>query len=211
MPARACNLRRGRSACWRLHRDAQDMTLTAQIAVFLTATVIAVPLFRRFKLSAVLGYLAAGMVIGPFGLGLFGDVDNVLHVSEFGVVMLMFVIGLELQPSRLWVLRHAVFWAVSRRSRSRRPCSPSPTAGPVLVRRHRDRVRAVALLHRADPAGARGTRRAHHAPRTLRIRDPAVPGPRDHARAGAAAVPRGRRGPVHVVAAVRAARARDRA
>ena len=85
------------------------MTLTAQIAVFLAATVIAVPLFRRFKLSAVLGYLAAGMVIGPFGLGLFGDVDNVLHVSEFGVVMLMFVIGLELQPSRLWVLRHAVF------------------------------------------------------------------------------------------------------
>src|SRR5512143_2287724 len=109
MPAPACNWRHGRSACWRQRRDARAMTLTAQIAVFLAATVIAVPLFRRFKLSAVLGYLAAGMVIGPFGLGLFGDVDSVLHVSEFGVVMLMFVIGLELQPSRLRVLRNAVF------------------------------------------------------------------------------------------------------
>jgi glutathione-regulated potassium-efflux system ancillary protein KefC/glutathione-regulated potassium-efflux system protein KefB len=85
------------------------MTLTAQIAVFLAATVVAVPLFRRFKLSAVLGYLAAGVVIGPWGLGLFGDVESVLHFAEFGVVLLLFVIGLELQPSRLWVLRHAVF------------------------------------------------------------------------------------------------------
>jgi glutathione-regulated potassium-efflux system ancillary protein KefC/glutathione-regulated potassium-efflux system protein KefB len=85
------------------------MSITGQIAVFLAATVIAVPLFRRFKLSAVLGYLAAGMVIGPWGLGLIEDVDNLMHFSEFGVVMLLFVIGLELQPSRLWVLRHAVF------------------------------------------------------------------------------------------------------
>jgi monovalent cation:proton antiporter-2 (CPA2) family protein len=85
------------------------MSITGQIAVFLAATVIAVPLFRRFKLSAVLGYLAAGMVVGPWGLGVFEDVENILHFSEFGVVLLMFVIGLELQPSRLWVLRHAVF------------------------------------------------------------------------------------------------------
>ncbi|HET9694323.1 MAG TPA: cation:proton antiporter, partial [Steroidobacteraceae bacterium] len=85
------------------------MTLTAQIAVFLAATVIAVPLFRRLKLSAVLGYIAAGLAIGPWGLGLFEDVESVLHFSEFGVVLLLFVIGLELQPSRLWVMRHAVF------------------------------------------------------------------------------------------------------
>jgi glutathione-regulated potassium-efflux system ancillary protein KefC/glutathione-regulated potassium-efflux system protein KefB len=85
------------------------MTLTAQVAVFLAATVIAVPLFRRFKLSAVLGYLAAGVVIGPWGLGLFSDVESILHFAEFGVVLLLFVIGLELQPSRLWVLRNAVF------------------------------------------------------------------------------------------------------
>ena len=87
------------------------MSLTGQIAVFLAATVIAVPLFRRFKLSSVLGYLAAGMVIGPWGLGLFDDVESVLHLAEFGVVLLLFVIGLELQPSRLWVLRHSVFGA----------------------------------------------------------------------------------------------------
>ena len=87
------------------------MGLTAQIAVFLAATVIAVPLFRRFKLSAVLGYLAAGIVIGPWGLGLFDDVESILHFAEFGVVLLLFVIGLELQPSRLWVMRNAVFGA----------------------------------------------------------------------------------------------------
>jgi glutathione-regulated potassium-efflux system ancillary protein KefC/glutathione-regulated potassium-efflux system protein KefB len=87
------------------------VNLTGQIAVFLAATVIAVPLFRRLKLSSVLGYLAAGMVIGPWGLGLFDDVESVLHLAEFGVVLLLFVIGLELQPSRLWVLRHSVFGA----------------------------------------------------------------------------------------------------
>ena len=85
------------------------MTITGQIAVFLAATVVAVPLFRRFKLSAVLGYLAGGVVIGPWGLGLFKDVDNILHLAEFGVVLLLFVIGLELQPSRLWVMRRSVF------------------------------------------------------------------------------------------------------
>jgi glutathione-regulated potassium-efflux system ancillary protein KefC/glutathione-regulated potassium-efflux system protein KefB len=89
------------------------VTLTAQVAVFLAATVIAVPLFRRFKLSAVLGYLAAGVVIGPWGLGLFNDVESILHFAEFGVVLLLFVIGLELQPSRLWVMRSAVFGAGS--------------------------------------------------------------------------------------------------
>ena len=85
------------------------MTLTGQIAVFLAATVVAVPLFRRFKLSAVLGYIAAGLVIGPWGLGVFTDVESILHFSELGVVLLMFVIGIELQPSRLVVMRHAVF------------------------------------------------------------------------------------------------------
>ena len=85
------------------------MTLTAQIAVLLAATVVAVPLFRRFKLSAVLGYLAAGVVIGPWGLGLFEDVESILHFAEFGVVLLLFVIGLELQPSRLRVMRRAIF------------------------------------------------------------------------------------------------------
>ena len=85
------------------------MNLIAQVAIVLAATVVAVPMARRLRLSAVLGYIAAGLVIGPWGLGLFVDIESVLHVSEFGVVLLLFVIGVELQPSRLWVMRHAVF------------------------------------------------------------------------------------------------------
>jgi monovalent cation:proton antiporter-2 (CPA2) family protein len=85
------------------------MNIVGQATVFLAATVVAVPLFRRFKLSAVLAYLAAGAVVGPWGLRLFADVESVLHISEFGVVLLLFVIGLELQPSRLWIMRRSVF------------------------------------------------------------------------------------------------------
>lgn len=85
------------------------MNVLAQAAIFLAAAVVTVPLFRRFRLGAVLGYLAAGVAIGPFGLKFISAVDNVLHFAELGVVLLLFVIGLELQPSRLWVLRRSVF------------------------------------------------------------------------------------------------------
>ncbi len=85
------------------------MSPIAQTAVFLAAAVVAVPLFRRFKMGAVLGYLAAGVVIGPSGLGIIGEVEGIMHLAELGIVMLLFVIGLELQPSRLWVLRKSVF------------------------------------------------------------------------------------------------------
>ena len=85
------------------------MSLIAQIAVFLGATVLAIPLFRRLRLSSILGYLAAGVVIGPWGLRIVQDTEGVMHTAEFGVVLLLFVIGLELQPSRLWVLRKSVF------------------------------------------------------------------------------------------------------
>jgi glutathione-regulated potassium-efflux system ancillary protein KefC/glutathione-regulated potassium-efflux system protein KefB len=83
--------------------------MLTQIAIFLLAAIIAVPLSRRLGLGAVLGYLAAGMIIGPWGLKLIDDVDAMLHISEFGVILLLFIIGLELQPSRLWVLRKQVF------------------------------------------------------------------------------------------------------
>lgn len=83
--------------------------MLATITLFLAAAVLFVPLFKRLGLGAVLGYLAAGLVIGPGGLGLMGDVESILHVSELGVVLLLFVIGLELQPSRLWHLRSSVF------------------------------------------------------------------------------------------------------
>jgi monovalent cation:proton antiporter-2 (CPA2) family protein len=85
------------------------MSLLAQIAIFLAAAVIAIPIFRYFKLGSVLGYLAAGMIIGPAGLGLISKIDATQHIAEFGIVLLMFVIGLELQPSRLWVLRKPIF------------------------------------------------------------------------------------------------------
>lgn len=77
--------------------------------VFLIAAVIAVPLFQRLGLGAVLGFLVAGVVIGPNMMGLVPDPDSVLAASEFGVVMMLFVIGLELSPKRLWVMRRQVF------------------------------------------------------------------------------------------------------
>ncbi|MGA0561336.1 monovalent cation:proton antiporter-2 (CPA2) family protein [Ancylobacter sp. VNQ12] len=79
------------------------------IVVLLGAAVIAVPLFKRLGLGSVLGYLAAGLVIGPFGLGVFTDPQSILHVAELGVVMFLFVIGLEMQPSRLWAMRGEIF------------------------------------------------------------------------------------------------------
>jgi len=83
--------------------------MLAQIAIFLLAAIIAVPLSRKLGLGAVLGYLGAGMIIGPWGLKLIDNVEAMLHLSEFGVILLLFIIGLELQPSRLWVLRKQVF------------------------------------------------------------------------------------------------------
>jgi monovalent cation:proton antiporter-2 (CPA2) family protein len=85
------------------------MSLLAQIAIFLAATVIAIPIFRRFKLGSVLGYLTAGIIIGPASLGLISSVETTQDIAQFGIVLLMFVIGLELQPSRLWVLRRSIF------------------------------------------------------------------------------------------------------
>lgn len=79
------------------------------IVVLLGAAVIAVPLFKRLGLGSVLGYLAAGLAIGPFGGGLFSDPQSILHVAELGVVMFLFIIGLEMQPSRLWSMRGEIF------------------------------------------------------------------------------------------------------
>lgn len=75
----------------------------------LGAGVVAVPIFKRLGLGSVLGYLVAGIVIGPFGFRLFRDPESILSVAELGVVMLLFIIGLELKPSRLWSLRRDIF------------------------------------------------------------------------------------------------------
>jgi glutathione-regulated potassium-efflux system ancillary protein KefC/glutathione-regulated potassium-efflux system protein KefB len=84
------------------------MTLIELVAV-LIAVCVAVPVSRRLGFGSVLGYLTAGIVIGPFGLSLVDDGDHILHIAEFGVVLLLFIIGLELQPSRLRALRRSVF------------------------------------------------------------------------------------------------------
>eukprot|EP00752_Nemacystus_decipiens_P001082 g1082.t1 len=78
-------------------------------AVFLGAAVVAVPIFQRLKLGSILGYLAAGAVLGPAGLAVIDNAENVLNFAEFGVVLLLFVIGLELKPSRLWSLKRDIF------------------------------------------------------------------------------------------------------
>lgn len=76
--------------------------------VFLGAAVLAVPLFRLFKLGAVIGYLAAGVAVGPSGLGLIDNPSSILTLAELGVVLLLFIIGLELKPSRLWAMRRDI-------------------------------------------------------------------------------------------------------
>lgn len=86
---------------------ANDVLLNA--LTYLTAAVIAVPLAKRFGLGAVLGYLIAGIAIGPWGLRLINEVEDILHFSEFGVVLLLFLIGLELDPKRLWSMRRSIF------------------------------------------------------------------------------------------------------
>ena len=85
------------------------MVLLGHAAIFLATAVVVVPLFRRLKLGAVLGYLAAGALIGPWGLGLIADAQATLSFAELGVVLLLFLVGLELEPSRLWSLRQPVF------------------------------------------------------------------------------------------------------
>jgi glutathione-regulated potassium-efflux system protein KefB len=85
------------------------MNVLNDVAVFLIATVIAVPFFKRLGLGSILGYLAAGTIIGPSVLGLIRDPEDILHFAEFGVVLFLFIVGLELQPARLWALRRSVF------------------------------------------------------------------------------------------------------
>lgn len=86
--------------------NANDLT---QVVVLLAAGVAAVPIFKKIGLGSVLGYLAAGLVVGPFGLGFFADPQAIIHVAELGVVMFLFIIGLEMQPSRLWGMRKDIF------------------------------------------------------------------------------------------------------
>ena len=120
-----------------------------KLLVFLAAAVIAVPLARKCKLGSVLGYLIAGIVIGPFGLSLIDDIEVVMHFTEFGVVMMLFLVGLELKPSLLWHMRTPIlgmggsqviltFAAISADSTAGRIPSPlsgyaRPAASPMIM------------------------------------------------------------------------------
>jgi monovalent cation:proton antiporter-2 (CPA2) family protein len=86
-----------------------SLSLLLEAIIYLAAAIVAVPLSKRLGFGSVLGYLAAGIIIGPFGFRFISDPDHILHFAELGVVFLLFIIGLELQPSRLWVLRRLVF------------------------------------------------------------------------------------------------------
>src|SRR5690348_14123892 len=88
-----------------------NVTLT-QVALFLAAGVVAAPLGKLLRIGNVLGYLLVGVLIGPFGVGFvysIYEVSSVLNFAEFGVVLLLFLIGLELRPRRLWAMRAAIF------------------------------------------------------------------------------------------------------
>ena len=89
--------------------SAESSAELVKVVALLSSAVVAVPLFRRLGLGSVLGYFTAGLVIGPFGLGWFSDPQAILHVAELGVVMFLFVIGLEMRPSHLWSLRGEIF------------------------------------------------------------------------------------------------------
>lgn len=83
--------------------------------IYLSAAVIAVLLSKKLGLSSTIGYLAAGMAIGPWGLGLITNVQDILHFAEFGVVLMLFLVGLELEPKRLWNLRRPIFgWGIAQ-------------------------------------------------------------------------------------------------
>jgi glutathione-regulated potassium-efflux system ancillary protein KefC/glutathione-regulated potassium-efflux system protein KefB len=90
-------------------RHGAIMISLAQTAILLAAAVLAVALFRMLRLSSILGYVAAGLVIGPWGLRLIPNAQSIMQGAEFGIVLLLFIIGLELQPTRLWVMRRYVF------------------------------------------------------------------------------------------------------
>ncbi|GHC62127.1 monovalent cation:proton antiporter-2 (CPA2) family protein [Limoniibacter endophyticus] len=86
-----------------------NSTELANVVILLGAGVIAAPIFRRIGLGSVLGYLAAGLAVGPSGLGFFQDSEAVIHIAELGVVMFLFIIGLEMEPAKLWSMRKDIF------------------------------------------------------------------------------------------------------
>ena len=86
-----------------------DTNYLADILILLAAAIVAVPVFKRLGLGSVLGYLAAGAIVGPWGVGFIDEIEEIRHIAEFGVIFLLFIIGIELKPARLWAMRRKVF------------------------------------------------------------------------------------------------------
>lgn len=86
-----------------------DSQYLIDILMLLLATVVIIPIFHKIRLGAILGYLAAGIVLGPWGLGVITEVEDVRHLAEFGVIFLLFILGIELRPDKLWEMRRLVF------------------------------------------------------------------------------------------------------
>src|SRR5512137_282522 len=85
------------------------MNFLTQALIYLGAAVVCVPIAKRLGMGSVLGYLLAGMLIGPFVLGFIGkEGEDIMHFAEFGVVMMLFLIGLELEPSQFWKMRRSI-------------------------------------------------------------------------------------------------------
>ena len=168
----------------------------SQILIFLTAAVVAVPLFRWLRLGSILGYLAAGLVIGPRGLGLFSDAESIMHVAELGVVLFLFLIGLELNLSRLWAMRRDIFVLGTAQlvlTGLLAMIYPLLVVGRSLAGLADRRPGAGALVDRARHAAARGEGRGADAARAEGVRHPAAAGPGRRAAAGAGGHPGARR------------------
>jgi Kef-type K+ transport system membrane component KefB len=116
---------------------------------------LTVPIFKRIGLGAILGYLAAGVIVGAsLTLGFTKDPDKLLHFAEFGVVLFLFVIGLEMKPSRLWEMRGDIFGIGLAQVVRGGAGGTALVDGDDVAGLRRDRARAVAVIDRAGHAGA---------------------------------------------------------
>ena len=132
-----------------------DSHTLIQALIYLGSAALIVPIAVRLGLGSVLGYLIAGCIIGPWGLRLVTDAESILHFAEIGVVLMLFIIGLELDPQRLWKLRAAVFgwWRIADGDLRRPAGAVLHVTWAALAGRGIDRHDAGALLYGDCHAG----------------------------------------------------------
>ncbi len=132
-----------------------DSHTLIQALIYLGSAALIVPIAVRLGLGSVLGYLIAGCIIGPWGLRLVTDAESILHFAEIGVVLMLFIIGLELDPQRLWKLRAAVvrLWRIADGDLRRPAGAVLHVTWAALAGRGIDRHDAGALLYGDCHAG----------------------------------------------------------